>query len=82
LAENKKPCKSEIYRVLEWFDNRFSGISSNTEDMFKWDQVLYTDKLISKQEQEFAYLPAKLTDGSIASLTGIPYGFGWLLMGE
>lgn len=58
------------------------GISSTTEDMLKWDQVLYTDKLICKQEQEFAYLPAKLTDGSIASLTGIPYGFGWLLMGK
>lgn len=55
------------------------GISSNTEDMLKWDQALYTEKLVSKAEQELAYTPSKLKDGSTAILMGFPYGFGWLI---
>jgi CubicO group peptidase (beta-lactamase class C family) len=56
------------------------GISSSAEDLLKWDQALYTDKLISKEEQDLAYLPSKLTNGKPAVLSGIPYGFGWLIM--
>jgi len=56
------------------------GISSNVEDMLKWDNALYTEKLVSKAEQDLAYIPSKLTDGKIAALSGIPYGFGWLLL--
>lgn len=56
------------------------GISSTTEDLLKWDQALYTDKLISKQEQELAYVPAKLNNDKTAALAGLPYGFGWLIM--
>lgn len=56
------------------------GISSTTEDLLKWDQALYTDKLISKEEQGLAYLPSKLNNGKTAALLGLPYGFGWLIM--
>ncbi|MES2275533.1 MAG: serine hydrolase [Bacteroidota bacterium] len=56
------------------------GISSNTEDMLKWDQALYTGKLISQKEQDAAYVTAKLNDGKDALFAGIPYGFGWLIM--
>lgn len=56
------------------------GISSSTEDLLKWDQGLYTEKLISKAEQELAYAPSKLTSGKIATLNGLPYGFGWLIL--
>jgi CubicO group peptidase (beta-lactamase class C family) len=55
------------------------GISSNTADMLKWDQALYTEKLVTKAEQELAYIPSKLTDGSTALMMGMPYGFGWLI---
>ncbi|MEO6979743.1 MAG: serine hydrolase [Mucilaginibacter sp.] len=56
------------------------GISSSTGDMLKWDRALYTDKLISKQEQELAYIPSKLNSGEVAAIMGTPYGFGWLIM--
>jgi len=56
------------------------GISSTTEDLLKWDQALYTDKLISKEEQGLAYLPSKLNNGKPAALLGLAYGFGWLIM--
>lgn len=56
------------------------GISSNVEDLLKWDEALYTEKLVSKSEQELAYLPSKLNNGKNASLMGMDYGYGWLVM--
>lgn len=58
------------------------GISSNTGDMLKWDQALYTEKLVNKAEQDLAYIPSKLNDGTDAKLSGLVYGFGWLVMSE
>lgn len=56
------------------------GISSSTGDMLKWDQALYTEKLVSKAEQELAYIPSKLNDGKDAKFAGLVYGFGWLVL--
>lgn len=56
------------------------GISSTTEDMLKWDQALYTDKLVSKKVQDAAYQASKLNNGKEAKFEGIPYGFGWLIL--
>ena len=47
-------------------------ISSTAEDLLKWDQALYTDKLISPQTLVEAFTPTTLKDGKISS-----YGFGW-----
>lgn len=48
------------------------GIYSSVEDLFKWDQALYTDKLVSFETLEQAFTPAILKDG-----TKLDYGFGW-----
>ncbi|HGY54936.1 MAG TPA: class A beta-lactamase-related serine hydrolase [Caldithrix abyssi] len=42
------------------------GIYSSLEDLFKWDQALYTDKLVSKKTLQLAFAP---------NLEN--YGFGW-----
>ena len=57
-----------------WLGNRKGPgrISSTVEDLLKWDQALYTDKLISQQTLEDAFTPMILKDGKISS-----YGFGW-----
>ncbi len=47
-------------------------ISSTVEDLLKWDQALYTDKLVGKQTLEEAFTTTTLKDGKISS-----YGFGW-----
>lgn len=59
-----------------WLGNRKGPgrVSSTAEDLLKWDQVLYTNKLISAQAMAMAFLPARLTDGSWSN-----YGFGWML---
>jgi tetratricopeptide (TPR) repeat protein len=48
------------------------GIYSSADDMFKWDQALYSDKLVNKSNLDEAFKPAKLNDGTESN-----YGFGW-----
>ncbi len=48
------------------------GIYTSVVDMFRWDQALYTEKLVSAEMLMRAYTSAVLTGGE---RTG--YGFGW-----
>jgi CubicO group peptidase (beta-lactamase class C family) len=48
------------------------GIYSSVDDLFKWDQALYTDALVHPSLFEEALTPARLNDGSRTT-----YGFGW-----
>lgn len=48
------------------------GVYSSVTDMFKWDQALYTDALVSRNTLERAFTPGSLTDGE-----PITYGYGW-----
>lgn len=48
------------------------GIYSSVEDLFKWDQALYTNKLVSASLLQEAFTPGILNDG-----THTTYGFGW-----
>lgn len=57
-----------------WLGNRKGPgrVSSTAQDLLKWDQALYSQKLIKKETLEEAFSPAKLNDG-----TRSYYGFGW-----
>lgn len=48
------------------------NIYSSAEDLLKWEQSLYTTKLVSKETLKEAFTPVKLNDG-----TSYNYGFGW-----
>ena len=48
------------------------AVYSTTADLFKWDRVLYTEKLVSKSSLDEAFSPAVLNDGSSTK-----YGLGW-----
>jgi CubicO group peptidase (beta-lactamase class C family) len=48
------------------------GIFSNIIDLFKWNEALYTEKLVKKETLKEAYEPYVLNDGSVGD-----YGFGW-----
>jgi len=50
------------------------GLYSTVEDMYLWDQALYTEKLVKASTLEQAFMPGKLNDGSLTN-----YGFGWML---
>ena len=47
-------------------------INSTTEDLAKWDQALYTEKLVKASTLNEAFRSGRLSDG-----TSINYGFGW-----
>lgn len=51
------------------------GIYSSLNDLFKWDQALYTDKLVSKQMLNDAFtIHSKTSD-----FEGSGYGYGWYI---
>lgn len=57
-----------------WLGNRKGPgrVSSTAEDLLKWDQALYTEKLVKQSTLKEAFTPGKLNDG-----TPTQYGFGW-----
>ena len=50
------------------------ALYSTADDMFKWDQALYTEKLVKASTLNEAFSKATLNDGS-----KINYGFGWMV---
>jgi len=48
------------------------GIFSNAIDLFKWNEALYTERLVKQETLQEAYKPYVLNDGSVGD-----YGFGW-----
>lgn len=48
------------------------GIYSSIEDLFKWDQALYNQRLVRTETLQQAFTPGVLKDG-----TKLDYGFGW-----
>ncbi len=51
------------------------NVYCSAEDMFKWDQALYTKKLVKKSTLKLAFTPARLKDGGSTR-----YGFGWYIV--
>ena len=51
------------------------NIYSSTSDFLKWDQALYTEKLVSSETLKEAFTPSKLNNGKL-----INYGFGWRIV--
>lgn len=69
---NGKPVSDD----LVWLDGIVGdgNIYSSAEDLYKWDQALYTEKLVKKASFEEAITPGKLNNG-----TATQYGFGWFI---
>lgn len=47
------------------------GIFSTVDDLYKWDQALYSDKLLPQSALSQAFTPGKVQRGTTV------YGFGW-----
>lgn len=57
----------------EAFTTGAGGMYSTLEDLYKWDQSFYTEKLMKESSLKLASAPATLNNGRPT-----PYGFGWL----
>jgi CubicO group peptidase (beta-lactamase class C family) len=50
------------------------GLYSTIEDLYRWDQVLYTEQLVSQELLRLMFTPHnKIAD------TGLSYGYGWVI---
>ncbi|MHA7130641.1 serine hydrolase domain-containing protein [Algoriphagus namhaensis] len=75
--ENGKYVNANNFRSSDytiWLGNRKGPgrVSSNAQDLLKWDQALYTKKLVSEEMLAQAFSPYRLNDE-----TRSYYGFGW-----
>ncbi len=61
----------------EIFTTGAGGIFSTIDDLFLWDQALYSEKLIRESTLEEAFTRAKLNNGE-----SINYGYGWGVSGK
>ena len=55
-------------------------VFTNIFDMLRWDRALREGKVLTKEEQQLMYTPAKLNNGEDAVFDkddGLGYGFGW-----
>jgi N-acyl-D-amino-acid deacylase len=70
--ENQKPVLNDLVS----FDGIVGdgNVYSSVEDLYKWDQALYTDKLVKKTTFQEAITPGKLNTGEATK-----YGFGWFI---
>ena len=79
-------------RNAKWQDITYSpensiygedGIYSTINDLYKWDQALYTERLVSRSKLEMAFTPGRTNDGKEISTDVLArpssYGFGWFI---
>jgi len=68
--EGGKPVLNDLLR----FDGIVGdgNVYASVEDLYKWDQALYTEKLVKKTTFTEAITPGKLNNGEATN-----YGFGW-----
>lgn len=71
--EGGKPISNDLIR----FDGIIGdgNIYASVEDLYKWDQALYTEKLVSQSTLNEAFSPGKLNTGKETD-----YGFGWRIV--
>ena len=69
---------SATYRNVDYISMSLvysaGALLSNVEDLYKWHQALYAQKLLKKETLEKAFTSFILTDGQPAE-----YGYGWFI---
>jgi len=53
------------------------SVVSTADDLLKWDQELYNNKIITKESVEQSMTPSRLNDGKLIEEWGGNYGIGW-----
>ncbi len=72
MADSSKWVRKMVY----YLDGIYGDgcINSTSTDLLKWDQALYSQKLVSKEMMKEAFTAAPLNNGKTFN-----YGFGWIL---
>lgn len=70
----------EIKPALDWNMSWAGGAGnmySTVEDLNKWNEALFSGKILSKDMMTEAMKPVKLNNGEEATAFGSTYGYGW-----
>ena len=71
--------KSKIYRVFSLDRSQGAGaIYSTLEDLFKWNEAVFNNKVLSPEILNVALTPVQANDGSPGKY-GLFYGYGWFI---
>ncbi|MBN1683037.1 beta-lactamase family protein [Candidatus Bathyarchaeota archaeon] len=66
------------YKLNDKNDSRLllgsGGVFSSLIDMYKWDQALYSEKLLTFENLNEAFTPGRLSNGDFFG-----YGYGWMV---
>lgn len=73
--------ENETYtKALNW-DMSWAGgagaLYSTVDDLFKWNEAVFSGKVLSKESMKAAFTPVVLNNGEISP--GVKYGYGWFL---
>ncbi|ULT27871.1 serine hydrolase [Sphingobacterium sp. E70] len=68
------------FSYLTYFDGGSGpyGISSTAQDLFKWNQAIQNNTLLTRQNFMKAISVDTLNNGKSIKMAGLYYGFGWL----
>jgi CubicO group peptidase (beta-lactamase class C family) len=65
-------------RALDWNMDWAGGagsLYSTTEDLFKWNEAVFNNKVLKPESMNAAFTPVVLNNGSMPP--GVKYGYGW-----
>ena len=69
-------------RAIDW-DMSWAGgagaMYSTIQDLYRWNEALFSGQVLSHESLEQAFAPAKLKDGRVGHGIGRPYGLGWVI---
>ncbi len=70
---------SKIYRVFNLDRGQGAGaLYSTLEDLFKWNEAVFINKVLSREILNVAFTPVQSNDGSPGKY-GLYYGCGWFI---
>jgi len=70
---------SKIYRVFSLDRGQGAGaLYSTLEDLFKWNEAVFNNKVLSRENLNVAFKPVQSNDGSPGKY-GLYYGCGWFI---
>ncbi len=83
LAKGYSNAEGDIALQPVWGMFAEGAVYSTVEDMYRWDQALYTDKLLPQSSLKAMFTPqVAVPDGKYYGFdgsTGWSYGFGWFI---
>ena len=71
----------KFVRAPDWDMSWAAGagaISSTVEDLFRWNEAVFSGKVLPSELMEQAFVPGLLNSGEVADAMGSTYGMGWM----